>query len=86
MPEVRPHLKNLVDATRDVDGYIAYHVAEDLFEPGVVRFSELWPDRETLERHLEAAHIGPWLAAAKGCGMMAEEFTVFDLAGSRSIG
>ena len=29
-------------------------VAADLFDPGLIRFSELWPDSETLTRHLNA--------------------------------
>ncbi len=52
MDEVRPHLRSLVDATYQHDGCIAYDVAEDLLDPGLIRFSELWPDRESLSRHL----------------------------------
>lgn len=86
MPEVRPHLKALVEATRAKDGCLSYDVAEDLFEPGVVRFSELWLDEANLARHLKAAHIGLWLEAAERCGLMGEDFTVFALAGSKAIG
>lgn len=45
MPEVRPHLRKLVEATYRHDGCIVYDVAEDLFDPGLIRFSALWPDR-----------------------------------------
>ena len=38
---LRPHLQALVEATRSRDGCIAYEVAEDLFEPGLLRFAEL---------------------------------------------
>ena len=50
--EVMPHLMRLVELTRKFDNCIAYDVAEDPFDPGLIRFSELWPDRETLDRHL----------------------------------
>jgi quinol monooxygenase YgiN len=80
--EVRPHLKRLVEATYAKDACIAYDVAEDLFDPGLIRFSELWPDRESLERHLQAPHIGPWRTAAQACGLMRREFTAFSVAGS----
>lgn len=59
MDAVRPHLKTFVDATRTQDGCIAYDVAEDLFDPGLIRFSELWPDNAALDAHLVAPHIGP---------------------------
>ena len=43
---VLPHLHKFVQTTRDNDGCIAYDVAEDPFEKGLIRFSELWPNRE----------------------------------------
>jgi hypothetical protein len=57
MPVVLPHLRTLVDSTYQNDGCIAYGVAEDPFDPGLIRFSELWPDDESLTRHLQAPHI-----------------------------
>ena len=77
--EVRPHLYRLVEATHKFDGCIAYDVAEDLFDPGLIRFSELWPDRDALARHLQADHIGPWRMAAKACGLMDRRFTAYSI-------
>lgn len=85
MPEVRPHLKQLVDATYRADGCIAYDVAEDPFDPGLIRFSELWPDHESLAKHLQAPHIGPWRAVARGCGLLERKFTAYDITGSKDI-
>lgn len=85
MSEVRPHLKQLVDNTYRTDGCIAYDVAEDLFDPGLIRFSELWPDHESLARHLQAPHIEPWRAAARSCGLLERKFTAYDITGSREI-
>ncbi len=39
--ELLPHLQTLVETTRRTDGCIAYDVAEDPFDPGMIRFSEL---------------------------------------------
>lgn len=85
MPEVLPHLRALVEATRRNDGCIAYDVAEDPLDPGLVRFSELWPDHDSLEKHLKAPHIEPWRAAARRCGLMERKFTAYDVAGSREV-
>lgn len=82
MPEVRTHLKALIEATYSHDGCIAYDVAEDLFDPGRLRFSELWPDRESLERHLHAPHIEPWRTVAKRCGLSERKFTAYHIDGS----
>jgi quinol monooxygenase YgiN len=85
MAEVRTHLKVLVDTTYRNDGCIAYDVAEDPFDPGLVRFSELWPDHESLERHLKAPHIEPWRIAARRFGLTERRFTAYDIGGSREV-
>lgn len=85
IPQILPHLKELLEATRRNDGSIAYDAAEDPFDPGLVRFTELWPDHESLERHLRAAHIEPWRAAVRSFGLMERQFTVYDISGSKPL-
>ncbi len=85
MAAVRPHLKVLVETTRQQDGCIAYDAAEDCLDPGLLRFSELWPDQQTLTRHFQAPHIGPWRAAVHACGLMERNFVVYDLNGERVL-
>jgi len=85
MPEVLPHLQTLVKTTYEHDGCITYDVAEDLFVPGLVRFSELWPDQESLERHLRAPHIEPWRAVARRCGLLERKFTAYGITGAWEV-
>ncbi len=85
MPQLRPHLQILVETTCRTDGCIAYDVAEDPFDPGLIRFSELWPDHASLARHLVAPHIEPWRAAARNCGLLERKFTAYDIAGAREV-
>ncbi len=85
MSEVRPHLRSLVETTYRTDGCIAYDVAEDPFDPGLIRFSELWPDHESLTQHLKAPHIEPWRSAARNCGLLERKFTAYDITGSRAV-
>lgn len=83
--DVLPHLKMLVEATYRADGCIAYDVAVDPFDRGLIRFSELWPDHATLAKHLQAPHIEPWRAAARECGLLQRKFTAYDVTGSREV-
>jgi len=83
--EVLPHLQTLVTTTYERDGCIAYDVAVDPFDPGLIRFSELWPDRASLERHLAAPHIEPWRAAARACGLVARSFTSYEISSSSAV-
>ncbi len=77
--KVLPHLKVLVDKTYQNDGCISYDVAEDPFDPGVIRFSELWPNRESLEKHLVAPHIEPWRKIAKEYGLNERVFKSYNI-------
>jgi len=83
--DLLPHLKILVETTYRTDGCIAYDVAVDPFDRGLIRFSELWPDHTTLSKHLQAPHIEPWRAAARECGLLQRKFTAYDVTGSREI-
>lgn len=76
---VMPHLRVLVETTYRNDGCIAYDVAQDPFDPGLIRFSELWPDRGSLGRHLVAPHIEPWRKAARSCGLLEREFHSYNI-------
>ncbi len=83
--ELLPHLRTLVEATHKNDGCIAYYVAEDPFDRGLIRFSELWPDADSLRRHLVAPHIEPWRTAARACGLLERQFAAYDIAGTRPV-
>ncbi|MFO1183331.1 MAG: putative quinol monooxygenase [Bauldia sp.] len=85
MPEVLPHLRRLVEATRRLDGCLAYDVAEDIDDPGLLRFAEVWPDAARLAAHLQAPHITPWREAAKRCGLLDRRFTAYDASGARMV-
>jgi quinol monooxygenase YgiN len=85
MAELRPYLKLLVETTYRTDGCIAYDVAEDPFDPGLIRFAELWPDHESLARHLKAPHIEPWRIAARSCGLLERKFTAYDITGASEV-
>jgi quinol monooxygenase YgiN len=85
IPDLLPHLKALVDATHRHDGCIAYDIAVDPFDPGLIRMSELWPDHESLERHLQAPHIEPWRKAVVECQLIEREFTVYDVSNAKPL-
>jgi quinol monooxygenase YgiN len=83
--EIKPHLQKLVEETCRNDGCIAYNVSLDISDPGLIRFSELWPDHESLDRHLGAPHIEPWRIVADQCGLISGSFTAYDISGMRSV-
>lgn len=63
LPEARPVLARMIEASRAEEGCIAYSFAEDLLEPGRIRIFEMFRDAEALKLHAESAHMKEWRAA-----------------------
>ena len=69
MDAARPVMAAMARASRAEDGCMAYAYAEDVFEPGLIRVSEVWRDRAALEAHLKAPHMDAWRAARAALGV-----------------
>jgi len=63
---LRPAMEAMMAASRAEDGCLTYAYALDLLEPGLVRVSELWTDRASLEAHFKTAHMATWRQALTG--------------------
>lgn len=85
LAELLPHIQALVEATRRHDGCIAYDIALDPFDAGLLHVSELWPDPESFARHMVAPHIEPWRAAVSRCGLLERNLTAYDVTGARAV-
>lgn len=83
--KIEPYLYDLLRITRAEDGCTSYDAAFDPFEPGLVRFSELWPDKVTLRAHLSAPHISPWREIASQMGVGERRFTAWDVANPQPV-
>lgn len=59
---VVPAMAAMIEASRIEEGCIEYSYALDVLDKGLVRVSEKWRDRETLQAHLRTAHIAEWRA------------------------
>ena len=83
--DLLPHVRSLLEASQKEPGCIGYWAGVDVFDPGVLRISELWVDAEALQRHVKAPHIVPWHAARDGCGMLESRYQVIDIAHLRTV-
>lgn len=85
MDKIRPVLRQMVVDTNKHDGCIFYSASEDVSVPGTVRFSEEWPDAETLVKHLDAPHIAPWRALSAELGAFDRNAKVWDASNERPL-
>ena len=57
---LRPALATAVTASRAEPGNLAYTMAEDMLEPGVIRVFEAYVDDAALTAHSASAHFKAW--------------------------
>ncbi len=57
---LRPALATAVTASRAEPGNLAYTMAEDMLEPGVIRVFEAYVDDAALAAHSASAHFKAW--------------------------
>ena len=60
------------------DGCLEYAYGEDMLDPGLIRVSEMWRDREALDRHLEAPHTHAWRAIRAELGVGERRLFLFE--------
>jgi len=85
MAALLPHVQQLVRQTNANDGCIAYDVGQDVLDPGLLRFSEVWPDQESFTRHTTAPHIALWRQACQDQGIIDRSFAVYEVTGERGL-
>jgi len=81
----RPHLRVLIEATRQEGGCLAYNFGEDAFDPGRLIVSEAWRDEAALGAHLQTAHFAAWIAVVQGFAAGPPDLTVYEIASSRPL-
>ena len=85
LERLRPHILQMMAASRQEDGNIEYGFAIDVGDPGAARIFEVWRDSDALAAHGKAPHIAPWRAACADCGVYDRKLTVYEIAGQRSL-
>ena len=75
----------VVEASRAEPGCRAYAYAEDLLEPGLIRVSEAWDDREALTTHFEQAHMKQWQSERTALGMTGRHMAAYEIGSEETL-
>ncbi|MES2491664.1 MAG: putative quinol monooxygenase [Pseudomonadota bacterium] len=85
LPAARAAIAPLVSETLKEPGCISYAFAEDLSEPGLLRISEIWADRASLDAHMQAPHFAEWRVAAGSLGITERQITIFTVSAEETL-
>lgn len=62
--EVKTRLSALLEPSRKDPGCLSYHLHQDLDDPAIFVFYELWQSRELLDEHMATPHLKDLLSRA----------------------
>ena len=77
--EAKRVMASMIAASRGEDGCIDYAYAEDVADPGLIRVSELWRDRDSLARHFASPHLATWRAAWPQLGFTDRNLLLYEV-------
>lgn len=83
--ELKPHAARMVAASLAEDGCEVYSHAEDVVEPGLMRFFEIWRDEAALRAHGQEPHMKAWRGVGDSLGVTDRNINVFDATGPRKL-
>jgi len=82
---LRPHMAEMLAASRAEDGCAAYSYAEDVTEPGLIHVFEVWRDQAALDAHFATAHMARWRAAWPSFGVSERRLFAYEVASERPL-
>ena len=81
----KPHMREMLDASRAEDGCIAYSYAEDVGEPGLVRVFEIWRDQAALDAHFQTTHMATWRSHWPAFGVTDRRLSLYETSSERAL-
>jgi quinol monooxygenase YgiN len=82
---LRPHMIDMMTATRAEDGCAAYSYAEDVAEAGLIHVFEIWRDEAALAAHFQTAHMARWRGVWPRFGVSDRRLFAYEVASERAI-
>lgn len=85
LDQARAAMELMILASRAEPGCMEYAYASDILDPGLVRVTERWTDRQALDRHFASVHIAAWRAAWPELGLGDRDLVFYEVSGSGPI-
>ena len=71
-------MQRMVSASRAEPGCLEYSYAQDVFDPGLIRITEVWSDRAALDAHFASLHIATWRASWRSLGIGERNLVLYE--------
>ncbi|RWB01820.1 MAG: antibiotic biosynthesis monooxygenase [Mesorhizobium sp.] len=78
LEEAKPAMERMVSGSRAESGCIQYSYAQDVFDAGLIRVTEVWSDRAALDAHFASPHIADWRASWPALGIGERSLVLYE--------
>lgn len=85
LDQFRPHMLEMLSASRAEDGCLTYSYAQDVADPGLIRIFEAWRDQAALEAHFATGHMARWRSLWPQFGVSDRNLMVYETAAERAV-
>ena len=81
----KPHMIEMLIASRAEDGCLEYSYAQDVAEPGLIRVYEAWRDQAALDAHFLTPHMATWRSHWPNFGVSDRRLFAYETASERQL-
>ena len=81
----RPHMTQMMAASRAEAGCHAYGYAEDVAEPGLIHVFERWESQAALDAHFQTPHMARWRSLWPSFGVSDRRLIAYEVASEREL-
>lgn len=74
----RPAMETMIRASRAEAGCLDYAYSIDLLDPGLIRITERWENREALAAHFRTPHMAQWRAQVSEFGITDRSLRLYE--------
>ncbi|MER9163038.1 putative quinol monooxygenase [Mesorhizobium sp. M0715] len=78
LEEAKPAMERMVSGSRAEVGCLEYSYAQDVFDAGLIRVTEVWSDRAALDAHFRSPHIADWRASWPALGIGERNLVLYE--------
>ncbi|MER8413164.1 putative quinol monooxygenase [Mesorhizobium sp. M0243] len=78
LEEAKPAMQRMVSGSRAEPGCLEYCYAQDVFDAGLIRVTEVWSDRAALDAHFASPHIADWRASWPALGIGERNLVLYE--------
>jgi quinol monooxygenase YgiN len=76
----KPHIAAIIAGTRSEPGCLAYSMAHDAIDPGLVRVFELFANAEAVAAHRASPHMAEWRSHHAEIGLTERNLSEYEIA------